>query len=82
MNEPRYRSRITDLLDENHIDYQLLPHESPVYTVEEAARQRDVVMEEMVKCILLCETRGRLCHGLSTGDMRVDHRAVRRVLGR
>ena len=52
-NSTIYRSRITDLLDERGIDYRLLPHESPVYTVEEAARQRDVVMEEMVKCILL-----------------------------
>ena len=81
MTEATYRSRITDILDQRDIEYRLLPHESPVYTVEEAARQRDVVMEEMVKCILLCETRGRYVMACLPGDRRVDHRAVRRALG-
>lgn len=81
MSEPSYRSRITDLLDRNNIKYKLLPHARAVYTVEDAARQRDVVMEEMVKCILLREPRGRYVMACLRGDMRVDHRAVRRALG-
>jgi Ala-tRNA(Pro) deacylase len=76
-----YRSRITDLLDARGVTYRLLPHETAVYTVEEAARQRDVVMEEMVKCILLREPKGRYVMACVRGDMRVDHRAVRRALG-
>jgi Ala-tRNA(Pro) deacylase len=76
-----YRSRITDLLDARAVTYRLLPHESAVYTVEEAARQRDVVMEEMVKCILLREPNGRYVMACVRGDMRVDHRAVRAALG-
>ena len=74
-------SRITDLLDEQGVSYRLLPHESAVYTVEEAARQRDVVMEEMVKCILLREPKGRYAMACLRGDMRGDHRAVRSALG-
>jgi Cys-tRNA(Pro)/Cys-tRNA(Cys) deacylase len=77
----QYRSRITELLDARGIAYRVLPHGAPVYTVEEAARQRDVVMEEMVKCILLRETHGRYVMTCVRGDMRVDHRAVRRALG-
>lgn len=81
MTRAAYRSRITDLLDQRGIDYRVLPHGGPVYTVEEAARQRDVVMEEMVKCILLCDTRGCYVMACVRGDMRVDHRAVRRAMG-
>ncbi len=81
MREPEYRSRITGMLDARGVAYRLLPHGEPVYTVEAAARQRDVVMEEMVKCILLREPRGRYVMACVRGDMRVDHRAVRRALG-
>lgn len=81
MTGAAYRSRITDILDERGIEYRLLPHGGPVYTVEDAARQRDVVMEEMVKSILLCDTRGRYVMACVRGDMRVDHRAVRSALG-
>ena len=72
MNEPVYRSRITDLLDGCGVAYRLLPHDGPVYTVEEAARQRDVVMQEMVKSILLREPGGRYVMACVGGDRRVD----------
>lgn len=81
VNEPVYRSRITDLLDGCGVAYRLLPHDGPVYTVEEAARQRDVVMQELVKSILLREPGGRYVMACVGGDRRVDHRAVRRNLG-
>ncbi len=81
MVEQEYRSRITDLLDEQGVAYKLLPHGSAVYTVAEAARQRDVVMDEMVKCILLREPNGRYVMACVRGDTRVDYRAVRIALG-
>jgi len=81
VNHPIYRSRITDLLDSRSIAYRILPHDKPVYTVAEAARQRDVVMEEMVKSILLCDAGGRYVLACVRGDRRVDPRAVRSHLG-
>ena len=81
MNNSVYHSRITDLLDRCGIAYRILPHNKPVFTVAEAARQRDVVMDEMVKSILLCDTRGQYVMACIGGDKRVDHRAVRRSLG-
>ncbi len=74
----QFRTKITDLLDTNHITYRLLPHTEPVFTVEAAAAQRGVVKEEMVKSILLREKKGqRYVMACVTGDARLDPKAVR-----
>ncbi len=74
----QFRTKITDLLDTNHITYRLLPHTEPVFTVEAAAAQRGVVKEEMVKSILLKEKKGqRYVMACVTGDARLDPKAVR-----
>jgi Cys-tRNA(Pro)/Cys-tRNA(Cys) deacylase len=71
------KTRITDLLDDHGVAYRFLPHTEPVFTVEEAARQRGVVKEEMVKAILLVDTKGRYVMACVTGDARLDPKAVR-----
>jgi Cys-tRNA(Pro)/Cys-tRNA(Cys) deacylase len=77
----QFRTKITDLLDTNHITYRLLPHTEPVFTVEAAAAQRGVVKEEMVKSILLKEKKGqRYVMACVTGDARLDPKAVRAQL--
>jgi prolyl-tRNA editing enzyme YbaK/EbsC (Cys-tRNA(Pro) deacylase) len=69
------------LLVEQGVAYRLLPHDRPVYTVAEAAEQRGVVAEEMVKSILLRETGSRrYVMACVLGPDRLDHRAVRRCL--
>ena len=69
------------MLEANHIDYRLLPHTEPVFTVESASAQRGVVKEEMVKSILLREKKGqRYVMACVTGDARLDPRAVRAQL--
>jgi prolyl-tRNA editing enzyme YbaK/EbsC (Cys-tRNA(Pro) deacylase) len=69
------------LLDQAGIDYRLLPHSQPVFTVADAAAQRGVIAEEMVKSILLRETgRGRYVMACILGPDRLDHRAVRDYL--
>lgn len=70
------------LLDQEGVAYILLPHSEPVYTVAAAAAQRGVVAEEMVKSILLRESRSRryVMTGV-LGTARLDHRAVRGALG-
>jgi prolyl-tRNA editing enzyme YbaK/EbsC (Cys-tRNA(Pro) deacylase) len=50
-----FRTPITDLLDAHGVRYRLLRHAEAVFTVEAAARQRGVLLEEMVKSILLRE---------------------------
>jgi hypothetical protein len=46
-------TRITRSLDSNDVDYRILPDAEPVFTVEAAAVQREVVLKEMIKSILL-----------------------------
>ena len=74
------RTRVVETLDRQGIPYRLLPHGREVFTVEEAAGQRDVLMEEMVKSILLRDKRRRYVMACVRGDMRVDPKAVRAVL--
>jgi prolyl-tRNA editing enzyme YbaK/EbsC (Cys-tRNA(Pro) deacylase) len=52
-----------------------------VFTVEAAARQRGVVMEEMVKSILLVDRAGRYVMACVRGADRVDPKAVQAALG-
>ncbi len=77
---PPFQTRITNLLDANHIPYKLLPHSEPVFTVEAAAAQRGVVKEEMVKSILLRDREGRYVMACVTGEAKLDPKAVRACL--
>ncbi len=77
-------TKITDLLDSYGIAYRRLPHARPVFTVEEAAAQRGVVPEEMVKSILLREKSQprRYVMACLLGSARLDPQAVRDYLAR
>ena len=75
-------TKATRLLAAAGVAYRLLPHTRPVFTVAEAAEQRGVVAEEMVKSILLRESRSRrYVMACVLGPARLDHRAVRAALG-
>jgi Cys-tRNA(Pro)/Cys-tRNA(Cys) deacylase len=75
------KTRIIDLLDANGVPYRILPHSEPVFTVEAAAAQRGVVKEEMVKSILLRESKKRrYVMACVTGEARLDPQAVRQAL--
>ena len=76
----KFRTKVTDLLDKQDIPYRLLPHTEPVYTVEAAAAQRGVVMEEMVKSILLRDRNQRYVMACVLGHTRLDPKAVRACL--
>jgi Cys-tRNA(Pro)/Cys-tRNA(Cys) deacylase len=80
---PLIDTKITRLLDAELVPYTLLPHAEAVYTVETAAAQRGVVMDEMVKSILLREKSGRRRYVMACvlGAKRLDYNAVRAYLG-
>ncbi len=75
------RTRITDILDARGVSYRWLRHAEPVFTVEAAAAQRGVVLEEMVKSILLCDRTGHYVMACVPGASRVDPKAVQAALG-
>jgi prolyl-tRNA editing enzyme YbaK/EbsC (Cys-tRNA(Pro) deacylase) len=74
-------TKITRFLEKSGVSYRILPHSEPVFTVEAAAAQRGVVLEEMVKSILLRERRRhRFVMACVTGSDRLDPQAVREHL--
>jgi len=77
----KIKTRVTNLLDSNGVPYRILPHSKPVFTVEDAANQRGVILGEMVKSILLRERKSdRYVMACVCGADRLDPQAVRRVL--
>ena len=73
-------TRVTRFLDRHSVPYRLLPHSEPVFTVADAAAQRGVVAEEMVKSLLLRDRARRYVLACVTGPDRVDLKAVRAEL--
>lgn len=74
-------TKATRLLDDHGAAYRLLPHTTQVFTVAEAAAQRGVVADEMVKSILLREGKSRrYVMACVLGPDRLDYRAVRDFL--
>ena len=74
-------TKVIRLLNARGVAYRLLPHSEPVFTVEAAAAQRGVVAEEMVKSILLRESkRDRYVMACVLGPDRLKPQAARTCL--
>ena len=78
MNPPQ--TKVIELLERNLVPYRLLLHGEAVFTVEAAARQRGVLIEEMVKSILLRDRAGHYVMACVLGAQRVNPQAVRALL--
>lgn len=52
MTESPFNSRVIDIVQSHKVPYRLLSHSRPVFTCEEAAQERGVPIEEMVKCMV------------------------------
>lgn len=70
-------TKVTRLLDSKGIEYRLLPHEKSVFTCEDAAKERDVPLGEMIKCILLVDKKKNYFLVCITADKMVDTEKVR-----
>ena len=77
----KLETRVTQALDRAAIAYQVLHHDRPVFTVEDAAFARGIDPELLVKSIVLREKKGRYVMACVQGHLRVDPRAVRAEMG-
>jgi prolyl-tRNA editing enzyme YbaK/EbsC (Cys-tRNA(Pro) deacylase) len=75
------KTNITKLLDSKGIAYRPLPHKKPVFTCEDAVRERGVPLGEMIKCILLVDKKKSYFLVCMTAEKMVDTKAVREALG-
>ncbi|MEC6798975.1 YbaK/EbsC family protein [Photobacterium sp. S4TG1] len=72
---------VTQLLDNEGVDYRLLPHSKPAKTITEAAAERGVDPHHMVKSILLKDMSGFHVLACVPGPQSVDPKKVRALLG-
>jgi len=74
------QTKITKLLDSKGIEYRILPHGKPTFTCEEAAEERKVPLEEMVKCILLVDKNGKYFLACMTAEKMLDTQRLRELV--
>ena len=75
------QTSVTRYLEEEGVEYRLLPHRQPAKTVEEAARERGVDPQQMVKSILLRDMSGFHVLACVPGPAQVDPTKVRTMFG-
>lgn len=74
------QTKVTKLLDQKGINYRLLPHAKQVFTCEDAARERKVPLDQMIKCMLLVDASYEYSLVCCTADKRVDLKRVQGLL--
>ena len=70
---------VTEKLDELQIEYKIKPHTKPVYTSEDAARERGVRLSQIVKTMLLMDENGRIVVAVLPGDKRLDLKKLKKL---
>ena len=78
----KIKTVITDLLDGLGIPYEVKPHDAPVFTSDEAARQRGVRLSQIVKTMLLRDKDDSILLAVLPGDRRLDVKKLRKLSGR
>ena len=74
------QTRVTELLDEAGIPYEVRLHSRPVFTVDEAAEERGVHPRQIVKVMVVRPEKGGLVAVLIPGDRRLDLKKLRKSL--
>ncbi|MDX1304109.1 YbaK/EbsC family protein [Photobacterium sp.] len=72
---------VIDYLEKEGVDYRLLPHTKPAKTIADAAQERGVAPEQMVKSILLRDMSGFHVLACVPGPSQVDPTKVRAMFG-
>ncbi|MFH1332270.1 MAG: YbaK/EbsC family protein [archaeon] len=74
-----FSNKVTQFLDSRGVRYRLVIHSKPVFTVEEAAKERGIIKNEMVKSIVVSD--GKDCFlACVPGDKRLDLDKLRNYL--
>jgi Cys-tRNA(Pro) deacylase len=71
----------TNILNENNIDFVIKPHSKKVYTCEEAAAERGVRVEQIVKCMIVKNPDNTFVIALIPGDKQLDLKIFAKILG-
>lgn len=72
---------VTQFLNERGIIYRIKPHPNPVFTSEDAAKERGVRLSQIVKCMVGADPKGRLFVMMIPGDKILKIKRVRSLAG-
>jgi Cys-tRNA(Pro) deacylase len=72
---------VTDFLDTLNIPYQVKFHERPVFTSEDAARERGVRLSQIVKTMLLVGREDTIVVAVVPGHKRLDLKKLKKLSG-
>jgi len=75
------KTPVTARLEALGIPYLVKPHARPVFTSEEAARERGVRVSQIVKTMLLISGQGQVIVAVLPGHRRLDVKKVKRLTG-
>ena len=79
--ESRVKTYITDYLDSRNVSYHIKLHKRPVFTSEDAARERGVRLSQIVKTMLLKDKEGCTLVAVLPGHKRLDLKKLRKISG-
>ncbi len=68
-------------LDELHVPYRLFVHERPVHSLEQAARERHQLPDQVIRSIVFRVGQDEFLMVLMAGDRQIAWPALRRYLG-
>lgn len=74
------KTQITEFLSRQQVPFRLLPHQTPATSIEDAARQRGILPEQMVKSILLRDMGNNYALACVPGHRQADPKKVRAQL--
>lgn len=80
MKKPNIQTDVTQFLDQQQVNYDLLLQSKPTTTIEETAKERGIRSSQMVKCILLRDMDNNYTLACSPGHRSVDPKKVRALL--
>ena len=68
-------------LDELHISYRLFVHSGSVHSLEQAARERNQLPDQVIRSIVFCVGKDEFLMALMAGDRQISWPILRRYLG-
>ncbi|MFC0171981.1 aminoacyl-tRNA deacylase [Vibrio comitans] len=68
---------VTRFLQKNGVGFNMMPHSTPATSIDDAAKQRGISSQIMLKTLLLRDMGGRLFLACVPGDQQVDPKKVR-----
>ncbi len=74
------KTPVEKFLELKKIPFRLLPHSKTAFTAEEAARERRVPLDELVKCVLFTDGK-QFVLACVPGNERVDRHKLRKAAG-